>query len=169
MRHQSQATTPSMDATKPAGLATGKSRWLVVAVSLCGALAGASIVEALAALTSHSNAPISPDHLIAAPLAMAGAICGGLLAAVLVSKEQRANDGHTAAATEILIPADTTPGEPMFWQPTPSVISRVHLSETAVQMSSDALRMKRVRRAIRQHGYGHHHIHSNLARPATRL
>lgn len=166
MSQQSQSKTTSAPATRTA---PGTSRWLVVAISLCGALAGASIVEALAALTSHSSAPISPDHLIAAPLALAGAFCGGLLAAVLVSKDQRVNDSQTDRAAEPLLAADIVPGEAMFWQPTPTIVPRVRLSEPAAPISRPSLRARRIRRAIhhRNYGYGHSAIHSSLARPAT--
>lgn len=166
MRHDSRSTTTSASATRTA---SGTSRWLVVAISLCGALAGASVVEALAALTSHSSAPISPDHLIAAPLALAGALCGGLLAAVLVSKDQRVDDVQTDRATEPLFAANIVPGEPMFWQPAPAIVPRARLSEPSAPISRPSLRARRIRRAIRRRGYGHGHsaIQRGLARPAT--
>ena len=164
MRHQTRSTTTSAPTTRTA---SGTSRWLVVAISLCGALAGASIVESLAALTSHVSAPISPDHLIAAPLAVAGALCGGLLAAVLVSKDRRMDEAQTDAATERVLSADIIPGEAMFWQPTPTVTPRARISEPAAPITSPSVRARRVRRAIRQRGYRHGVMHSNLARPAT--
>jgi len=140
---------------------------LVVAISLCGALAGASIVEALAALTSHSSDPIAPDHLIAAPLALAGAICGALLAAVLVGKEHRVDSEHTSIAREPLLAADIVPGEPMLWQPTPVVASHTRPLEPAAPFLRSSSRARRVRRAVRRRGYGHTTVQSNLAHPAT--
>ena len=80
---------PHTATSKPVRPNAGASRWLIVAVALCGALAGGSIVEAIAAMASRAPTPVSPDHLIAEPLAIAGALCGGLLAAILASKDQR--------------------------------------------------------------------------------
>ena len=166
MQNQSRATTPSGQAPQPT---TARSRWLLVAVALCGAMAGASIVEALAALTSHSSAPISPDHLIAAPLVLAGAICGGLLAAVLVSKDQTAASGQNDAG-RLVMSADAMPGEPMLWQPAPSVsvAARARFEEFATPSGASAVHARRIRRAIRQHTYGHHHVHGAGARTAIR-
>lgn len=167
MRHHTLATTPTAPTTRTT---SATSRWLVVAVSLCGALAGASIVEALAALTSHSGAPIAPDHLIAAPLVLAGAICGALLAAVLVGKEQRADNLRTSAATEPFLATDIVSGETIFWQPAPTVVSHLRPSEPAATMTRPSLqasRARRVRRAIRRRGYGHTTFQSKPAHPAT--
>ena len=90
------------------------SSWgLIFVMSLCGALTGGSIVEAIAAFASHSGTPISPTHLIAEPLALAGAICGGLLAAVFVTRSG-------GEPVEPFTPVDGCPSEPMMWQPAPN-------------------------------------------------
>ena len=94
------------------------SRWLVVAVALCGALAGGSIVETIAALASGSSISISPGHFLAEPLVLAGVLSGGLLAAVLASRD-RSTDQTIA---DSLAPADIVPSEPMLWQPTPLLL-----------------------------------------------
>ncbi len=167
MRHQSQSITTAAPTTRTA---SATSRWLVVAVSLCGALAGASVVEALAALTSHSGDPIAPDHLIAVPLVLAGAICGALLAAVLVGKEQRADNLRTSAATEPHLATDIVSGETIFWQPAPTVVSYLRTSEPAAAMTRPSLqtsKARRVRRAVRRRGYGHTTAQCKPAHPAT--
>ncbi|MGE5333091.1 MAG: hypothetical protein ACM3N4_00190, partial [Nitrososphaerota archaeon] len=114
-RHSQTPTMPS----EPARSTSRTSRWLLVAVALCGALAGGSIVEAIAALASRADTPISPDHLIAEPLALAGAVCGALLAAVLANKDQYKPDSDSQAGGGLVAPIDVSPHEPMMWQPTP--------------------------------------------------
>ena len=157
MHHQSDSTASPTPSTLQASYTPkGGSRWLMVAVALCGALAGASIVETLAALTSSSGVPISPDHLIAVPLALAGAVCGGFLAAVIAGKDPKMEHDQANAASDALVPADTIPGEPVFWQPNPSLIASVPSSGAVGQTSRESHRARRIRRAIRQRSYGHH-------------
>jgi len=121
---QSAQDPPSMDHST-----TNSSRWLVVAVALCGALAGGSIVETIATLASGSSISISPDHLVAEPLLLAGALSGGLLAAVLASRDH-SNDQLVANS---LAPADIVPSEPMLWQPTPPMLP-THSTSTATSV-----------------------------------
>ena len=150
--------------TSAARSATAGSRWLVTAVSLCGALAGASIIEALAALASRSSTPISPDHLIAAPLALAGALCGGLLAAVLVSKEHHAASDSPDALADLQLVTDMAPADPMIWHPAALVIPAVRMSPTLSLRPSRAVpRARRVRRALRHHGVARHAAHAALS------
>ncbi len=156
--HSSGSTMPA------AHSATAGSRWLVTAVSLCGALAGASIIEALAALASRSSAPISPDHLIAGPLALAGAICGGLLAAVLVSKEHHAASDSPDALADLQLVTDMAPADPMLWHPAALVVPAVRMSPTLSLRPSRAVpRARRVRRALRHHGTTRHPAHTALS------
>lgn len=103
---------PDKTREPPTGRTT--SWGLVFTMSLCGALTGGSIVEAIAAFASRSGTPVSPTHLIAEPLALAGAVCGGLLAAVFVTRGR----GEPA---ELFAPADSCPSEPMMWQPAPCI------------------------------------------------
>jgi hypothetical protein len=110
---QSALDAPPMDHST-----TSSSRWLVVAVALCGALAGGGIVETIAALASGTSISISPDHLVAEPLLLAGALSGGLLAAVLASRDH----GNDQMNADSLAPADIVPSEPMLWQPTPPML-----------------------------------------------
>jgi hypothetical protein len=160
MRRHMQSSGSTMPA---AHSATAGSRWLVTAVSLCGALAGASIIEALAALASRSSAPISPDHVIAAPLALAGAICGGLLAAVLVSKEHHAASDSPEAPAHMQLVTDTAPADPMTWHPAALMIPAVRMSPTLSLRTSRAVpRARRVRRALRHHGMTRHSAHAAL-------
>lgn len=150
--------------TSAARSATAGSRWLVTAVSLCGALAGASIIEALAALASRSSTPISPDHLIAAPLAFAGALCGGLLAAVLVNKERHAASDSPDALADLQLVTDMAPADPMIWHPAALAIPAVRMSPTLSLRPSRAVpRARRVRRALRHHGVARHAAHAALS------
>lgn len=125
---------------------TGTSRWLVVVVALCGALAGGSIVEAIAALAARTSTPVSPGHLIAEPLVIAGAVCGGLLAAALTSKEQRTYHGKAPATTERIIQAEIMPTEPIMWQPMPQVIP-----SPQSPARTQAAPIRTPRRALRHH------------------
>lgn len=102
------------DSTREPPIGRAASWGLIVAMSLFGVLTGGSIVEAIAAIASRSATPISPTHLVAGPLALAGAICGGLLAAVFVTRVE----GEPA---EPFTPPDSCPSEPMMWQPAPYI------------------------------------------------
>lgn len=143
MHHDSQS---ALDAPPMDHSTTSSSRWLVVAVALCGALAGGSIVETIAALASGSSISISPDHLVAAPLLVAGALSGGLLAAVLASRDHN-NDRLVAHP---LAPADMVPSEPMLWQPAPPVLpTNTTLTATSVPSARSKHRMRYAHRRIR--------------------
>ena len=130
------------------------SRWLVLAVALCGALAGGSIVEAIAALASGSRISITPDHLIAEPLLLAGAFSGGLLAAILASRDHgidqsndQCNDQMIAHA---LAPADIVPSEPMQWQPAPHMLPPNRtLTATSMPSARSKHRVRYTHRKIR--------------------
>jgi hypothetical protein len=132
--------------------ATSASRWLVVAVALCGALAGGSIVEAIATLASRNSMPLSPDHLIAEPLALAGAICGGLLAGILASKDQGGDIRRGQATADPITTAEVAPSEPMLWQPAPHMLLVNEPFVPATETPTPSTRRKpRTRRAIQQH------------------
>jgi hypothetical protein len=107
------------------------SRGLIFAMSLCGALTGGSIVEAIAAFASRSGTPISPTHLIAEPLAFAGAVCGGLLAAVFVTR-------GVGDSTEPFAPAETCPTEPALWQPAPYIAMPQRHTSLAMSAADNA-------------------------------
>lgn len=130
---------------------TTTSRWFVVAVALCGALAGGSIVEAIAALASRSSTPLSPGHLIAEPLALVGALCGGLLAALLASKDQRYDIPRDQTTADLLASAEVTPVEPMMWQPAPHMLpanqSVVPITEASIPLERRPPRTHRAMRA----------------------
>jgi hypothetical protein len=146
---------------------TTTSRWLVVAVALCGALAGGSIVEAIASLASRSSMPLSPDHLIAEPLALVGALCGGLLAALLASKDQRHDIPRDQTAADLLASAEVTPVEPMMWQPAPHMlpVSQPVVSATEASIPLER-RTPRTHRAVRaRHSVRSRSIRAPLSRP----
>jgi hypothetical protein len=141
------------------------SRALLLAMSLCGALAGGSVVEGIAAIAARSSTPTSPTHLVAEPLAIAGAVCGGLLAAVIVSNDRLATDGHLVPEMAPLAATDTCPAEPMMWQPTPRIPQTLTESSTALTLAHTATsrirrstprkrshRAQSTRRAIRREG-----------------
>ena len=161
MRRHLQSSSSTTSAVRSA---TSSAHWLVVAVSLCGALAGASIIEALAALASRSSAPISPDHLIAAPLALAGAICGGLLAAVLVSKEHQSTSNSPDTVSHAPLVADSAPSEPLVWQPATLVIPGSRLAATSSpRISHMAPQARRLRRALRHRSAMRHTAYTVLS------
>lgn len=160
MRRRTQFTSGSARSMPRA------SRLLMLVVSLCGALAGGSIVEAIAAMASHATFPVAPDHLIAEPLVIAGAICGGLLSAILASTEHRESGNLSAPRTPICAPVEVTPAEPMVWQPAPQVLSDalVGSAKSAVPGES-AYRALRLRRTVRQHRHSHRAARADLFTP----
>lgn len=159
MHRRSQAIT------RPSRTTKGTSRGLVLAVALCGALAGASIVETIASIASHTNIPLSPDHLIAEPLALAGAICGGLLAAVLVSKDQHKSLNPNRSDPLPIEPIEVTPSEPMMWLPTPQMVSGAQSAPPARVRPISLLHANRITRSTQLHGRSSRTIRAALARP----
>jgi hypothetical protein len=128
------------------------SRWLIVAVGLCGALAGGSIVETIAALASGSSISVSPGHLIAEPLALAGALSGGLLAAILASKDHGSGRSADQMIANSLAPADIVPSEPMLWQPAPHILpTNMTLTASSMPPARTKHRMRYAHRRIRSH------------------
>ncbi len=164
MRHHPHTAT-----SKPVRPNAGASRWLIVAVALCGALAGGSIVEAIAAMASRAPTPVSPDHLIAEPLAIAGALCGGLLAAILASKDQRKDNAGSYFATGSLVsitPIETVPCEPMIWQPTPQTLPVANpAAPNTPLLTRPTHHTRHIRQAIRHHRHRSHAVRSSLSRP----
>ena len=141
---------------------TRSSRWLVVAVALCGTLVGGSIVESIAALASGSSISISPDHLIAEPLVLAGALAGGLLAAILASRDHSNDPSNVQMIVDSLARADIVPSEPMLWQPTPTILpTNKTLTATSVPPARSKHRMRYTHRRIRSHA-----SHFSQTRPA---
>lgn len=119
MSRDSQSAQESLPMRLPPSRA---SRWLIVAVGLCGALAGGSIVETIAALASGASISVSPAHLIAEPLVLAGALSGALLAATLASRDHGNSQSADQMIANSLAPADMVPSEPMLWQPVPPML-----------------------------------------------
>jgi hypothetical protein len=144
-------TSESAQEPLPVRLPTSRaSRWLVVVVGLCGALAGGSIVETIAALASGSNVSISPDHLIAEPLLLAGALSGGLLAAILASRDHGNGQSADQMIANSLAPADIVPSEPMLWQPAPPMLpTNTTLTATSVPSARSKHREIYTHRKIR--------------------
>lgn len=168
MNTHRHSQTPTM-LPEPARSTSRPSRWLLVAVALCGALAGGSIVEAIAAMASRANTPISPDHLIAEPLALAGAICGALLAAVLAHKEQYQPDSDLQAGNGLVTPIEVTPNEPMMWQPTPYTLFGATSTASAKARSSRASRRAlHIHRVLRQQRHSRHPIRAQVWRAPAR-
>lgn len=164
--HHSQ--TPTM-LPEPARPASRTSRWLLVAVALCGALAGGSVVEAIAAMASRANTPISPDHLIAEPLALAGAVCGALLAAVLAHKDQYKPDSDTLAGNGLVTPIEVTPHEPMMWQPTPyTLLEAASTASAKARSSRTSRRALHIQRVLRQQRHSYHPIRAQVWRAPAR-
>lgn len=169
MRHDAQNPQRPVRRDHTSGVA---SRLLVVAVSLCGALAGGSIVEAIAIFASRGSSSIALDHLIAEPLALAGAICGGLLAAILASKDQWAEESSDPAATDKFAHVDVTPPEPMIWQPAPHMLPTTYplaplTPSTATPPTQPTRRALRTRRATRPRASRLHSRHSNVTNPSA--
>lgn len=165
MRRHPQTTT------RPARPSNGASRWLTLAVALCGALAGGSAVEAIAAMAVRASIPVSPDHLIAAPLVIAGALCGGLLAAILSSHDRRiASSGSSIGVSPLasLASMEVVPTEPMMWQPAPQIRPAAHpASSNALTLNRPSRRAQRIHRAIRQRRHSYHAARIALTRPPT--
>jgi hypothetical protein len=165
MRRQFQAAT---NPTEPARSSSGTSRWLLVAVALCGALAGGSIVEAVAAMASPAGTPVFPGHLVAEPLALAGAVCGGLLALVLAGKDRPMVDNHPQEISGLIAPAEMTPGEPMMWHPTPQMLpSTQSPALPEAPRARPTRRALRIHRTLRQRRHGHYIIRAAISRPPT--
>lgn len=133
------------------------SRWLVVTVAFCGALAGGSIVEVIAAFTSGTSMSAIPGHLIATPLAFAGALSGGLLTAILASRDHSHSQQADPKIAPSLAAVENIPPEPMMWQPTPRLlaITRISISTSAPHTRSKR-RALRVRRGVCQSTHRHH-------------
>lgn len=147
------------------------SRWLVIAVTVCGALAGASIVETIAAVTSGASISFSPGHLFAEPLALAGALSGGLLAAILASRDRSSAQCADPMIEDSLAAAEFIPLEPMMWQPTPPMFPNTRTT-TATSMPSarSNRRIVRIHRRIRARTSLTSHIHHGrlaVSRPTT--
>jgi hypothetical protein len=104
------------------GAAAGRSRWLIAAVTCCGALAGGCMVEVVAAFASHSDMPLAPGHLTAQPLALVGAFSGALLAAMLAGRDQSQDPRRDRGVHLPLASADIAPSEAMMWQPVPHLV-----------------------------------------------
>jgi len=126
------------------------SRWLVITVALCGALAGASIVETIAALTSGASISFSPDRIIAEPLAIAGALSGGLLAAILASRDRHSLQRGAPVIEDALVSTDLIPSEPMMWQPAPPMFpNSVTITSTNMPSARSNRRLVRIHHRIR--------------------
>lgn len=125
------------------------SRWLVVAVGLCGALAGGSIVESIAALASSASISVSPGHLLAEPLVLAGALIGGVLASILARRDHSSGQRGEQMTATSLTPGAIVPSEPMFWQPVPPMLSpNTTLITTSTPSARSKHRVLRTRRRI---------------------
>ena len=126
------------------------SRWLVITVALFGALAGASVVETIAALTSGANISFSPGHIIAEPLAIAGALSGGLLAAILASRDRHSLQRGAPVIEDALVSTDLIPSEPMMWQPAPPMFpNSVTITSTNMPSARSNRRIVRIHHRIR--------------------
>lgn len=148
------------------GHPTHSSRWLTLVVALCGALAGGSIVEAIAALASHPSMPVSPDHLVAEPLAIAGALCGGLLAALMVTRDERNGENQAQAASSQNTVLDVSPSEPMPWQPTPHVVAITPPANAPQSsLSRTPLRASRKHRTHTQHITPYRTVRATMPQP----
>ena len=149
----------------------GASRWLVLVVALFGGFAGGSIVEVIAALASNAPTALALNHLIAAPLALAGTLCGAFLAGILVSKDhsqsrpEAVEEANSLAVAVAFTAAQMVPCEPMIWQPTPPITP---LAPPLVANTAPHLRHvrhpQRVRRAIRHHQYSYSEVRVELSR-----
>lgn len=146
MYRNSRNIQPSPPVDQPPSSA---SRWLVIAVALCGALAGGSIVEAIAALASGASISFSPGHLIAEPLALAGALSGGLLAAMLASRDRSAAHCAEPMCDDSLAAADVMPSEPVVWQPAPYLLPvTTRFSPTSIPPARSKRRIGRIHHGI---------------------
>jgi hypothetical protein len=126
------------------------SRWLVAAVGVCGALAGGSIVETIAAFASGSSIAVSPDRLLAEPLVLAGALSGGLLAAILVMRDHSNSQQADRALVDSLLPVEILPSEPMSWQPVPPLLPNpTTLAATSMPAARSKRAIPRIRRRPR--------------------
>ncbi len=159
MRRDSRTIQPSPPPTEHS--TSSVSRWLVSAVALCGALAGASIVETIAAVTAGASISFSPSHLFAEPLALAGALSGGLLAAILASRDRSSAHRADPMIEDSLAAAEFIPSEPMMWQPAPPMFSNTRtIISTSMPPTRSKRRIVRIHRRIRAHtsltSYIHH-------------
>jgi hypothetical protein len=118
--HPAQQTRAATSATQQT---SGSSLGLVLVVALLGAIAGGSLVEAIAAFASRPGAPISPGHLVAAPLALAGAICGAFLAGILARNERHHSPPRLATEADSATIVTDMAAESVLWEPVPPVIS----------------------------------------------
>ena len=144
------------------------SRWLVIAVALCGALAGGSIVEAIAALASGASISFSPGHLIAEPLALAGALSGGLLAATLASRDRSGAHYGDPMRDDSLAAADVIPSEPAVWQPAPYLLPvTTRLSPTSIPSARSKRRIGRIHYGIRPRASQIHQGRLTASRPSA--
>src|SRR6185312_1584093 len=169
MRRDSRNIQPSPPMDQSTSSA---SRWLVITVALFGALAGASVVETIAALTSGANISFAPAHIIAEPLAIAGALSGGLLAAILASRDRSGAQRADPMIEDSLVAAEFIPSEPMMWQPAPPMFPNSG-TITSANMSSarSTRRTLRIRHGIRPRMSLTSHLqHGRLAvsRPSTK-
>lgn len=151
MNHDSLNTQPPPPITQST---FSSSRWLIVAVAFCGALAGGSIVEVVATVASGTSISFSPDHLIAGPLALVGAICGGLLAAIVASTDNSSRDQNDPMTADSFARTDIIPAEPLMWQPTPAMPP---LAGTLASTNMPSTRSKR--RLFRIHRRAYQVVH----------
>lgn len=165
MYRNSRNIQPSPPVDQPPSSA---SRWLVIAVALCGALAGGSIVEAIAALASGASISFSPGHLIAEPLALAGALSGGLLAAMLASRDRSAAHYADPIRDDSLAAADVMPSEPVVWQPAPYLLPvTTRFSPTRIPPARSKRRIGRIHHGIRPRASHLHEGRLAVSRLAT--
>jgi hypothetical protein len=129
------------------------SRWLIVVVSACGPMAGASIVEAFTVVIFRPNVPISPDSLVAPPLIALGALGGGILTGLIAAK------GRPDSIQE-QVAVDSAPTAPMSWQPTPTMLPNVHtLSYSHAAYRADRGRAAHIHRSLRRNRTVTHRAH----------
>ena len=167
MHHDSRSAQPPPPTNQSA---SSLSRWLVVAVAFCGALAGGSIVEVIAALASSTSISFSPDHLIAGPLVLAGALSGGLLAALLASRDQSAGHRPGKIVANSFAPADIIPSEPVLWQPVPSMLPITRTSaSTNIPPARSKRRVVRIHRRVHQVMHQYHPSRLAVSRSSTMM
>ena len=165
MYRNSRNIQPSSPVDHPS---SGASRWLVIAVALCGALAGGSIVEAIAALAAGASISFSPGHLIAEPLALAGALSGGLLAAMLASRDRSGAYRVDPMLDDSLTAANVIPSEPVVWQPAPYLLPvTTRLSPTSIPPARSKRRIGRIHHGIRPRASHIHQGRLAVSRLAT--
>lgn len=120
------------------------SRWLVVVMAVCGALAGASIVEAFTVVIFRPNMPISPGSLVAPSLIALGALAGGMLSGLIAAKDR-------PSSIQAQVAVDSAPTSPMSWQPTPTMLPIGHASSYShAAYRADSGRAAHIHRTLRR-------------------